>query len=369
MRIRLSLGVPVPRPASRLALGLLCALTVAALVPSSAWAVEGGLRCEELTFPVTLSASDATVYNVFGVLCSQGDLEHKTVQIALHGITYSHLYWDWPFRPEKYSYLRRATAAGYGVLSLDRIGIGKSDHPPAEAVTIESNAYVVHQIVQALRGGNLVVPSFGRLQIDRVVLVGHSLGSVISIQEAGTFGDVDGVVLTGMSHTVSIEVVNQIVGVLYPASLDPLFAGRNIPDGYLTTLPGTRMAFQYPPAVDPLVVAIDEQTKETVTAVEIETAFPALALSFGIHAPVFVEVGDFDPLFCAPPSCSLSGSLSVEPGFYPADACTETAIIADAGHDLNLEYPSQVAFDAVLSWVDRRVGSDTRVPAPQPCQP
>jgi hypothetical protein len=34
-------------------------------------------------------------------------------------------------------------------------------HPPSEAVTIEANAFVVHQLGQALRGGNLVVLSFG----------------------------------------------------------------------------------------------------------------------------------------------------------------------------------------------------------------
>lgn len=99
--------------------------------------------------------------------------------------------------------MRYATAAGYAVLNLDRIGIGRSDHPPAAAITIESNAYVVHQIVQALRGGSLVVPSFGRVRTERVALVGHSLGSLISMQEAATYDDVDGVVLTGISHTVT----------------------------------------------------------------------------------------------------------------------------------------------------------------------
>ncbi|HSG40212.1 MAG TPA: alpha/beta hydrolase, partial [Thermoanaerobaculia bacterium] len=110
---------------------LLCALAIAVLVPSSASAIAGGFRCEELSLPVTLSPSDATVYNVFGVLCSRGAIENKTFQITLHGITYSHLYWDFPFQPETYSYVRRATAAGYAVLNLDRIGIGQSDHPPA----------------------------------------------------------------------------------------------------------------------------------------------------------------------------------------------------------------------------------------------
>ncbi|HKV09972.1 MAG TPA: alpha/beta hydrolase [Thermoanaerobaculia bacterium] len=350
----------------RFGVGVLCALAFAVLVPPSASAEPGGFRCEELSFEVNLSPSDATVYNVFGVLCSRGSLQQKTILVTLHGATYSHLYWDWPVEPQTYSYVRRATAAGYAVLNLDRIGIGQSDHPPAASVTIAANAHVVHQIVQELRGGDRVVPSFGRIQAERVALVGHSLGSVISIEEAATYGDVDGVVLTGVSHTVT-EHLNEVFGVLYPANLDPLFAGRSIPDGYLTTLPGNRGVFYYLPSAAPLVVAIDEQTKETVTTAELDTAFPALALSTGVHVPVFSIVGDLDLAFCAGTSCTASGSLANEPAFYPADACTETAVIAGAGHDLNLHVQAPLAYDAILDWLDRRVGNDPSAPPPVPC--
>jgi len=342
-----------------------CAMILATLA-SSAQAAPGGLRCEEVSFPVTLSPGDATVYNVFGVLCSRGSLEHRTVLITLHGATYSHLYWDFPVQPETYSFVRRATAAGYAVLNLDRIGIGQSDHPAADAVTIESNAYVVHEIVQALRGGSLVIPSFGRVQAERVALVGHSLGSVISIQEAGTYGDVDGVVLTGVSHEIQ-PALGDTLSTLYPASLDPKFAGQGLPDGYLTSQPGLRTVFYHAPDYDPLVLAVDEQTKETVTTAELNTAVPALALSSSIHVPVLVMVGDFDAAFCAAPSCSASGSLAAEPGFYPADACAEAVSIAGSGHDLNLQFEAPIAYDGILDWLDRRVGGDTNRPAPQPC--
>lgn len=355
-----------PRPSAIAvrALTLLCALTAVLFVPTAARAAEGGFRCEELTFDVSLSPGDATVYSVFGVLCSRGSLQHKTLQITLHGATYSHLYWDWPLQPETYSYVRRATAAGYAVLNIDRIGIGQSDHPPAADVTIGSNAFVVHQIVQELRGGGLVIPSFGRVRAERVVLVGHSLGSVISIQEAATYGDVDAVALTGVSHTVT-PALNEVFSVLYPANLDPRFPG--IPDGYLTTQPGGRGVFYSLPSVDPLVLALDEATKETVTGAELDTAFPALALSGGVHVPVLVEVGDLDRAFCADPSCSASGSLAAEASFFPADACVETAAIAGAGHDLNLHVQAPAAYDVLLDWLDRRVGSNPNVPPPVPC--
>jgi pimeloyl-ACP methyl ester carboxylesterase len=349
--------------------GLFCAIAAFALtlVPASARAEEGGLRCHDVTFSVTLSPSDTQVQHVFGVLCSRGSLRHKTVQIALHGATYSHLYWDWPFQPEIYSYLRRATASGYAVLDIDRIGIGRSDHPPAAAVDIAANAHVVHQIVQALRGGDLVVPSFGRVRAERVALVGHSLGSLTAIQEAATYADVDGVVLTGLTHNVT-PVLGESAVNFYPASLDPRFAGRNIPDGYLTTLPGTRTIFYQAPFYDPRVFALDEQTKETVTVTELNTAFPALALSGGIHVPVLVVVGDFDLAFCNPPSCSASGSLASEPSFYAPDACAEAVAIPASGHDLNLHYTAPLTYFTILRWMDARVGRDANAPPPAPCR-
>jgi pimeloyl-ACP methyl ester carboxylesterase len=357
-----------PPVLSRIAAALLTAFVLTALLPAAALADQGGLRCQEVNFAVALAPGGAADQQVFGTLCARGSLQGKTIQIALHGSTYSHLYWDWPYQPAIYSYMRYATTAGYAVLNLDRIGIGQSSHPPADAVTIDSNAYVVHQIVQALRSGSLVVPSFGRVRARRVALVGHSLGSVISIAEAATYGDVDGVVLTGVSHTVT-PVLGEAFATLYPASLDPHFAGRSIPDGYLTSQPGTRNIFYHAPFFDPQVLALDEQTKETVTAAELNTALPALGLSGGIHAPVLVVVGDNDEAFCNAPTCSASGSLATEPGFYPADACAEAVAIPGAGHDLNLHFQAPLTYVTLLSWLERRVGRNANIPPLQPCQP
>ncbi|HZF10273.1 MAG TPA: alpha/beta hydrolase [Thermoanaerobaculia bacterium] len=368
MRHRRSSHVPPVLALRRLATRLFIALALAALLPSLAVADPGGLRCRKVSFPVTLSPADPTAYEVVGVLCARGSVHGKTIQITLHGATYSHLYWDWPFEPETYSYVRRATAAGYAVLNLDRIGVGESDRPPAAAVTIGANAYVVHQIVAVLRSGNLVEPAFGRIRAGRVALVGHSLGSVISIAEAGTYGDVDGVVLTGVSHEIS-PVLGETLSTLYPASLDPHFAGLAIPDGYLTSQPGLRNVFYQSPFFDLQVLALDEETKETVTTAELDTAVPALGLSTAIHVPVLVMVGDYDAAFCGAPTCSASGSLAGEPAFYPADACTETAIVPETGHDVNLHFHAPSAFGTILSWMDRRVGREAEGPAPQPCQP
>jgi hypothetical protein len=140
---------------------------------------------------------------------------------------------------------------------------------------------------------------------------------------------------------------------LYPANLDPRFAGQGVPDSYLTSLPGSRGVFYYAPSVDPLVLALAEATKETVTTAELATALPALGLSSAIHVPMLVVGGDYDAAFCGEPTCSASGSLDDEAGFFPPDACVETAAIANAGHDLNLHFQAPLTYDVV--------------PPPSPC--
>ena len=353
------------------AAALLCAVALFALAPSPALAEAGGFRCEQVTFPVTLSPADPTLYDVPGFLCAEGSVHGKTFQITIHGGTYGHIYWDWTYQPETYSYLRRATAAGYAVLNIDRIGIGLSDRPPAEAVNFTSNGHVVHQIVQALRGGDLVVPSFGLIRAERVVLVGHSMGSFTSVVEAGTYGDVDGVVVTGALHSAGPDLTT-VPAILYPASLDPRFAGQDIPDGYLTSVPGTRGGrfFYRAGAFDPQVLALDEQTKETVTTGELNDLATWAPLTAAIRVPVFVVVGDNDTLFCPDPEgCTASGDLAAEAAFYAPEACAELVAVPETGHDLNLHFSAPATYGLILEWMDRRVGSDPRVPAPQPCAP
>ncbi|HZO75444.1 MAG TPA: hypothetical protein VFB60_24790 [Ktedonobacteraceae bacterium] len=133
-------------------------------------------------------------------------------------------------------------------------------------VAMSTNAYVVHEVVQALRCG-----SIGTQPFTQVLLVGHSLGSAISWIEASTYHDVNGVIISGLLHLVNATNVASVVTTLYAATLDPRFAADAFNlnyAGYLTTKPRTRgQSFYYLPNADPQVIATDEATKETVTPV------------------------------------------------------------------------------------------------------
>jgi pimeloyl-ACP methyl ester carboxylesterase len=324
-------------------------------------------RCQEVVFPVALAAGQPADLQITGWLCARGALEHKTIQVLVHGGAYDHTYWDFPYQPDTYSYVNALTDAGYATLAIDRLGDGASSHPSGTALTMHAGAFALHQVVQALRSGSLVVPSLGRVRAERVELVAHSFGSFIASIEAATYQDVDGLILSGYSHTPGpgIALLNAS---LYPAVFDPKFADSGLGFDYFTTAPGTRASFFfYTPNADPAVIARDEQLKQTVTLGELVDIFPSYAATLGLQVPTLVVVGDFDDLTCGAPSCTASGSLAAEPTFYPPAACVEVEVVADAGHDLDLHRNAPTFFSLARSWSDRHIGASTRTPPPESC--
>ena len=127
-------------------------------------------QCQQQSVPVTLSPLDPTTYHVATWLCWQGTLTGKTVQLLVHGYTYDHLYWDLPYQSPNYSYVTAAVQAGYATLNIDRLGVGLSDHPAPELLTTISDAYVLHELVQDLRGG-----TFQGMHAPKVMLVCPSI--------------------------------------------------------------------------------------------------------------------------------------------------------------------------------------------------
>ncbi len=327
--------------------------------------------CTSYTLPVTLSANDPTIYHVFGQLCSQGSLDGKTVQFLIHGFTYDHNYWSWPLIPGKYSYVTKATADGYVTFAVDRIGSSLSDHPDGTNVTLQSNAFVIHQLVQDLRNGTISNTHF-----TKVVLVGHSFGSATSIYEAATYDDVDGLILSGFVHQQNPDIIPTFGNDIYSASSDPKFSNSGLGPDYLTTKPNTREELFYNLIdANSQVIALDEELKQTGTAEELSTGQAAFSPTFSqsIHVPVLTAVGQNDKLVCNEliPGLSCQDANTIllrEAPDYSAQACLEAFVLPTAGHDMNLHLNAKSWFVAANDWVARRVGKDTTHPATQPCQ-
>ena len=178
---------------------------------------------------------------MWGQLCYRGDREPGTVQLLVHGATYNHLYWNFPYSNGYYSYVDAATAAGYATFDIDGIGPATAPTRPP-GLTVDAAAMALHDAVTALRTGGVDGHPF-----QHVIIVGHSLGSA-----EAWIGAPATTTWTALSSpapcTRSAPPTRRPGRRHVPGADDPEFAGSGLDPGYLTTLPGTRESVFYDPA-------------------------------------------------------------------------------------------------------------------------
>lgn len=324
----------------------------------------------ELALPLPLFGNPTTLLageKVFVRLCLPDGAAPSTALVLLPGITYDNLYWDIEDPSggtDRYSFVAAATEAGYATVAIDRIGTGQSSRPLSVLIDIDQNAFVVHQVVQALRDGDIAGPS-GPVSFPKVVTIGHSYGSATAWVEAHRFQDVDGLIATGMAHEFRLVPFIFIIPInLYPAAIDPKFLLELLDPGYMTTRPGTRYDSFYAPStdVDPAVIAQDEATKETVTDTEITSILTFLELipHIDIRVPSLIVMGEKDAVFCSQhpgdlgADCTSAQTLAdgERPWYGPNTPCLDAFITPGAGHGLNAMFSSQTSFGAMLDWLD-----------------
>jgi len=349
------------RPAARM-----FAAGVTALAATGIWALPASPAaaatahtsgdCVSLRIPVALAPDLAPAEQIAGTLCVPVGRVATTVDVLVHGAGYDQTYWNWPVDPGTYSYVDKTLAAGRATFAYDRLGAGESSHPLSTLITTDADAYVLHQLI-----GDLRDVGFAGLDV-----VGHSFGSIIAVDEAAAYHDVDRLVITGLLHP---EVAPPYVptSIFYPADQDPQFAGRGLDPGYLTTIPGTRGPAFYSASADPAVVAYDEAHKDTVSGSELAVGLaasqapPATNAAGGVTAPVLVVDGDQDSLFCGfTVDCTNSaGVLATEEAYYRAAPSVDVVLIPWTGHSLALHPTAAQSFSVIDHWLGSGAGSGT----------
>lgn len=319
------------------------------------------MRCRNGRVPVSRAPGRARTDRIFVRLCLPRDRAPRAVQVLVHGWSYDHTYWDLPDPrggSARYSYVSSAIRAGYATLAYDRLGAGASSHPLSTAFTFDTGVWVAHQIVHALRAGRVAGPA-GPVGFHRIVEVGHSFGSWYTWFEASRYHDVDAVILSSATHRLNVPATGIKAALdARPATLDQRFAGDD--PGYLTTSPGRRYhAFYAPARVNPKVLAHDEATKQTGTAVELAAIPEILTTPLDIRAPVFIAIGSVDGLFCgslATDCSSREAVLAPERGALgPHVPSVDGFLLPNGGHDLN-PMPSATAwFNAAQRWASTKV--------------
>jgi pimeloyl-ACP methyl ester carboxylesterase len=311
------------------------------------------ISCRDLEVPVSVLGTPQTM---FGRLCAP--VGARTVQVLVPGGTYNSSYWDIGYTPETRSFRLAMNRAGFATLAVDRLGTGRSSKPLGPLVTASTQAGALHEVVRALRTGTLG-PRF-----DKVIIGGHSIGSAMAIIEAGTFHDVDGVLVTGMTHKMNWLTVAPVLANMVPAELDPLLAARGLNPGYLTTRAGTRFSAFHAPGPDiPEAIGFDESTKDVFAVTEaVDTSVLSteiLPYSRLIDVPVMIVTGD-DTHFCGPPlgsDCASAEALrTAEAPHFSAEARLHTFVLHGYGHSINYAPHAPFYHRAVADWATTTVG-------------
>jgi pimeloyl-ACP methyl ester carboxylesterase len=335
------------------------AVTLAAASRASAEGTDPYPTCTAQTVPVTLSATDPTVYTVAGRLClrDNGPRGMKTVELMLSGLTYDHNYFNISYQPDRYSYIYSATNRGYSTFNIDRLGVGLSD-AAGRLLTTRTHAYVTEQIIRRLRAGTI-----GGHAFTTVVVIGHSLGGGALQRLAATATDPAGapdyLSLSGWLHKGYQPALNTLGASLYEASADPTLAPSGPPSGYLTTRPNTRGTNFYNLAsADSAMIALDESLKQTGTLVERQTlaADRATTLTLAITVPVLLSVGQNDTLQCDSatglPCATPADLIAREQAYYGPRACLTAYVVSGAGHSVNLHLNARTSYDYHHTWLD-----------------
>ena len=318
-----------------------------AVAPPAIASAEPDVTCSDVVTPVSLPGLPHG--QIYGRYCRTGEPNGNPLQILVHGVTYTHTYWDLPGFDGRYSYSGFMNARGYDTLAIDRLGAGASTRPTlALGVTAESNANALHQVTEAVRAHGLEGRSY-----DRIVYTGHSYGTLTSDLAAATYGGVDGIIGTGWTQQPSALGVAGIVSTFWPAATDPKFAGTILDPTYVTTRPGTRGFFYEAADTDPAVIALDEQTKNTASLAEADYLVPAnLGLTRRIGVPTLRQVGEKDRVICNPIPCTQQNQEQALPPLFPSGV--DVYVEPGAGHDLALERSNTGGFENALAWLQAR---------------
>lgn len=299
-------------------------------------------------------------YNITATYCvpASGVNASKPLQILIHGIGFDKSYWNFTYET---SYVRRAVAAGYATLALDRLGEGNSSYPDGRnQVQTYTHRDVVYAINQAAKNGSL--PG-GAAPFRRTVLVGHSYGSIISNALVARWPNaVDGIVLTGYSANATwlpmfiTGTNNKIAAQHVPTRFN--VTARRLPYSYLvwSDIYNNLLNFHHYPDYNQSVLALTEARKGPVTYGEVITLGQG-TVPTNFTGPVAVATGDRDFIFCGG-DCT-TGANSTGYASIPAAVGAlfnqsrnfTTLIQPNAGHALQLANSNANSTAQILSFL------------------
>ncbi|KAK4140675.1 Alpha/beta hydrolase family-domain-containing protein [Dichotomopilus funicola] len=306
-------------------------------------------------------------FKITGQLCvppkgaaARSDILH----VATHGAGFDSRYWDAEIKREEYSYVDAALAEGYSIFTYDRLGTGSSEKPdPYDVVQVNIQVEILRYLTELARSGKLVSASktlgdcpdkrLKTYKPSKIVHVGHSLGSIISVGLITNYPtESDGLIATGFVMTnIPLPGLNLATwGFEYAPENDPvLFGDRKSGTLVPATKSNMQLNFLRKGTFEPALLDYAWKIRQPVAVSE----FASLLSGFGTQGalfkgPLHMVVGENDYGACGG-DCTGTYDLELIKATYKGAADVDVHIQPKTGHGLTLSTNAtagyQVSFD------------------------
>ncbi|KAI4150384.1 MAG: hypothetical protein L6R39_002277 [Caloplaca ligustica] len=329
-------------------------------ITARSWAIKEDTRstprgAERITKNFTISGT----YNIHAQLCQPHTRRASDIlQIATHGGHYDSRYWDAELDPDKHSWVEAALKAGYPILTYDRLGAGKSDHPDAyDVVQAGLELDILRQLTVMARNGALqsaTGPSHD--SPSRIIHVGHSFGSFLTSAFIATYPDLsDAAIITGYVATQYLGAVGYSPwSVQYAATADPPFDRG--PGYVLCQKSGIQNIFF---AGDPHTAFTKEMLdygdaiKQPVPVGELASGYKLVGLpGLNYTGPIHFMLAEFDFFICGGDCKGVTNRTALQ-GIYPKASAVELDIQPNTGHAFPLHNNATAGFEVSFDFLRR----------------
>lgn len=295
--------------------------------------------------------SDGETYTIRGHLTGPATVlgGGGAVTVYEHGIASGEWYWRVPVEGFHHSY--EMAERGHASLTIDRLGYDSSDRPDGRHMCVGSQADMLHQIIEALRSGDYEwegetpAPTF-----TEVTTLGHSNGGQVAQLEAISYGDVDGVVVSGWADGGLTDEATA----RFQAALGSCMSGGtpseepDDPSGYALYDLGRREFVEGNFAdTDPKVVEYSAGKQNKHPCGDMVSQLSGVMVDAErlreIDVPVLFLYGEHDA------RVQLGG---VHKTLFVGAPSTTLVEVPDAGHYFDLARQHEVALDGLASWLD-----------------
>lgn len=298
--------------------------------------------------------TDGKTYHVRGHVTgtAQSLADPQAVTLLLHGLSYGEFFSNYTAQ-DGYNFADGQAESGHVTVTVDRLGYGASDKPIGQDICFGSRADIAHQIVRQLRSGSYTTEGAASAAFHKVVLAGHSVGSIIAQAEAYSFGDIDGLMVLSYSDTnVSLAAKTALTIATQQCNAGgQRQAGTSGPTGYIYFGADTPAKFIeahfYTPNADPAVVDTTAGLRSRDPCGDIlsyKTAVASNLANIGsIHVPTLVAIGAVDAIYPVPADKQAS--------LLTGESDVTAVTIPGSGHALTLHRSAGVFSTQVSEWL------------------